>query len=250
LAVAFILVFLAGLAALLAGRTKAARLLALLVISPFAVGFVAAVFQVFPFAGSRHQTYLLPFLAAGISAALAWLPRRRAVTVLLVCAAIAPPLWVTRTTPDNNPRVMPKRDMTAAIEYLRQAVPQGAPLFVDYDTRDVLSYYLARNDASLDALRSKRVIEENIGGYRVVIPRIHSTAFRPDNALDEVAESARALGVPPGDPLWVVSTTWVWIPSLASRLPTEGYRAIDAKEFGRISVIKVSGWDQAKTAPN
>jgi len=69
LALLFMLIFVAGLAALLTGRTKAPKLTALLVISPFVVGFIAALFRVFPFAGSRHQTYLLPFLAAGISAA-------------------------------------------------------------------------------------------------------------------------------------------------------------------------------------
>src|SRR5208282_4793947 len=86
----FVLVFLAGLTALLAGRTKTPPLMAFLVISPFAVGFAAAVFQVFPFGGSRHQTYLLPFLAAGISAGLAWLPRGWPVPLLLLGVVIAP----------------------------------------------------------------------------------------------------------------------------------------------------------------
>ncbi|MGA2076377.1 MAG: glycosyltransferase family 39 protein [Terriglobia bacterium] len=76
------LVFLAGFAALVTGRTKARSLTAFLVISPLAVGFAAAVAQVFPFAGSRHQTCLLPFLAAGIAAALAWLQRGWAVPLL------------------------------------------------------------------------------------------------------------------------------------------------------------------------
>jgi Dolichyl-phosphate-mannose-protein mannosyltransferase len=248
LAVLFMLAFLAGIAALIAGRTKAPKLLPLLVISPFVVGFAAATVKVFPFAGSRHQTYLLPFLAAGLSAGLAWLPRRRAVTVLLLCAVVAPPLWVFGTTPENNLRVMPKRDMTAAIEYVRRTIPQGSPLFVDYDTRDVLSYYLARNDASLDTLHSRPVLEERLGGYRVIVPGIHSAAFRPEDALQQVAESARTLGVPPGDPLWVVSVSWVWIPSLASRLPAGG--DIETKEFGRISVIKLSNWDRAQVSEN
>lgn len=250
LAVLFMLAFLAGIAALIAGRTKAPKLLPLLVISPFIVGFAAAAFKVFPFAGSRHQAYLLPFLAAGLSAGLAWLPRRRAVTVLLVCAVIAPPLWIARTTPDNNPHIMPKRDMTAAIEFVRRTVPAGSPLFVDYDTRGVLSYYLGRNDASSDTLRSESVVDERVGGYRLVVPWIHSAAFHPDNALQQVIESARTLGVPPREPLWVVSVTWVWIPSLGSRLPARGDRDVDIKEFGRISVIKVTGWDQLRTALN
>jgi hypothetical protein len=248
LAFVFLLVFPAGLAALLAGRTKAQRLMALLVISPFVVGFGAAVFQVFPFAGSRHQTYLIPFLAAGISAALACLPRGRALPLLLLGAVIAP-LWATHTAPDNSTQTGPIANMTAAIEYVRRMVPHGAPLFVDNKTREVLRYYLARNDPGLDTLRSE-MAEERLDGYRVVgvvsrepaltrdpHPSPIVWAFRPDVALEQVHESARALGVPPGDPPcgWF-STAWSE-PSLASRLLAEGDR--DVKEFGRISVIRV-----------
>jgi Dolichyl-phosphate-mannose-protein mannosyltransferase len=246
LALLFMLVFLAGLAALLACQTKAPRLMALLVVSPFAVGFAAAIFRVFPFAGTRHQTYLLPFLAAGFSAALSWLQRGRAVPLLLLGAVIAP-FWVTHAVPDNDPRGMPIGDMTGAIEYVRRMVPQGSPLFVDHGTREVLGYYLARNDTSLDTLRSFNRVEEPLGSYRVVEPRkdMWLWSFRSDEVLEvleqQVTESARALGVPPGDPLWVVSVTWN-APSLASRLPAGRDR--DVKEFGRISVISFLGQER------
>jgi hypothetical protein len=122
--VLFLLIFVAGLAALLAGRTKAPSLMALLVISPFGVGFMAAVFRVFPLSGSRHQTYLLPFLATGISAALAWLPRARVVPLLLLGAVMAP-LGVIHSTPENDARVVPIGAMTAAIDYVGRMVPRG-----------------------------------------------------------------------------------------------------------------------------
>src|SRR5208282_2875111 len=126
--------------------------------------------------------------------------------------------------------------MTAAIEYIGRTVPRGAPLFVDYETRQVLRYYLARNDTSLDTLRSKAGVEDWLGGYRVVLPRKYVWAFAADEMLGQVNESARKLGVPLGDPLWIISAAW-FEPSLASRLPAGGDR--DVKEFGRISVIRV-----------
>jgi hypothetical protein len=237
LAFFFMLVFLAGLAALLTSRSKSRSLMALLVLSPFSLGFAAAVFQVFPFAGSRHQTYLLPFLAAGFSAALAWMRRSLTAPMLLLGVALAP-LWITLRAPDNNPRVLPIGDMTAAIDYLDRTVPHGALLFVDVQTCLVLRYYFARNDKSLDRLDSLRYDPsgERIGGYLVVAPRRDVWAFNPNEALAQVNESAQALGVPPGDPLWLVSAAWL-DPSLASRLPARLCR--DAKEFGRISVIKI-----------
>jgi hypothetical protein len=68
------------------------------------------------------------------------------------------------------------------------------------------------------------------------MPRRFVWAFNPNEALAQVNESAQALGVPLGDPLWIVSTAWT-DPPLASRLPA-GLRR-DAEEFGRISVIKI-----------
>jgi uncharacterized membrane protein len=75
MAIPLIFVYLSGIAALLVGRNGRRRSLASLIVFPFAVGFVTAIFHVFPFVGSRHQTYLLPFLAEGIAAGLTWMPR-------------------------------------------------------------------------------------------------------------------------------------------------------------------------------
>jgi len=239
----FMFVFVVGITALLARQTKAPRIMTILLILPFVAGFGAAVFQVFPFAGSRHQTYLLPFLAAGISAGFACLQRVRTVPLLLVGIVITL-LWVARAgAPDNNPRTLPKGDMTAAIEYVGQRVPRGAPLFVDHETRLVLRYYLTRNDASFDNLRSEAEVDR-LGGYRFVVSSKFLAIgavnnvweFQPNEVLQQVTESARALGLPPDDPLWVFSAAWV-NPSLASRLPTGAVQ--DGKEFGRISVIRV-----------
>jgi Dolichyl-phosphate-mannose-protein mannosyltransferase len=237
LAILLMLVFVAGLAALLAGRTKAPGITGLLVISPFVMGFVAAVLHVFPFAGSRHQTYLLPFLAVGISAALAWLPRGQAVPLLLLGVVIAP-VWVAHSAPENDPRALPRVAMTETIDYLGRTVPRGEPLFVDDVTLDDLRYYLARNETRLDTWNSNAGVEERLDGYLVVVPRMHSQiAFLPAEMVEEVTDSARALGLPPGDPLWVVSAAWKE-PSLGSRLPVGADREV--KEFGRISVIRIA----------
>jgi 4-amino-4-deoxy-L-arabinose transferase-like glycosyltransferase len=250
LAVLLMLAFAAGIVALLNHKVKSPRLMALLILSPFVLGFALAIFQVLPFAGTRHQTYLLPFLAAGIGAAFASLRRGWAVPLLLLGVLVAP-VWARRAPPDNNPRIMPKSDMTAALEYTRGAVPLGSSLFVDTETREQLEYYWGKNDKSLDALRFELGRQEQLGGYRVIVaaasylsplmqdPRLATVDFalHPDAALAEVNDSARVAGLQTGNPLWIFSVASWKSPPLASQLPT----AIDhdAKEFGEISVIRV-----------
>jgi hypothetical protein len=227
-------VFLAGLTAILAGRTKAQRLFTVLIISPFIVGLAGGVLEIFPFAGSRHQSYLVPFVAAGLSASLAWVHGRLAVRLLLAATVIAVPFKIIRIVPDNDRRIFAKRDMTSAIEYLRRTITPGTPLLVDIETRETLEYYLAKNDKDLE-ISAKRGVEEWLGGYRVVTPRELVWAFRATELPSQAANSAQELGLHPGDPFWVVSASWLDEP-LASRLSTQ--RKCAAKEFGRISVIE------------
>jgi hypothetical protein len=244
LALPSIIIFLAGVAAILVGRTKTVPLTAVLVASPFVIGFAAAVFQIFPFAGSRHQTYLLPFFAAGIAASFAWLQQRIAGIMLVAGTMVVAPIWAIRDgTPDNNRTVRPMSDMYTAMEYIRGVVPPGATLFVDYETREVLEYYLARGDKQLDRFRHKGV-EEWLGGYRVVVPAKYLWAFRPDGVQEQIHESGEALGARSGDPVWVVSDAWVEAP-LASRISTDGVSVL--KQFGRISVIRTASSDQTHT---
>jgi hypothetical protein len=226
-------VFLAGVAALLTGRTKAPRLMALLILTPFVAGFGTAIFRVLPFAGSRHQTYLLPFLAAGLAAALAWIPRKLVVPLLLAGVVYAP-LWIVRTPPDNSQRTVPMRDMTAAINYIHQVVPRDAPLYMDAKTRFILKYYLGGHDPNLDSWPHGN--DEKFGDYPVIAPRSFGWVFSSKDALTRVNESAKESGVPPGQPLWVVSVAWLDQEPLASGLSAGSYRS--AREFGAISVIE------------
>jgi Dolichyl-phosphate-mannose-protein mannosyltransferase len=226
------LAFLAGIVALLSGRTKAPRLLALLIASPFAVGLILACMHKLPFAGSRHQTYLLPFVAAGFAAAIALLPRRPALVLLLLAAAIAP-VWVVHIPLDNDARNMRIGNMTAALNYIDQNVPRSAPIFVDEKTRWILGYHLGRYDATLD---SPLLLKDHaeIGGRRVISPGIW--VFNQD-AIAQSNKAARAAGLPPGDPIWIVSIAWLE-PPLTERI--HNGTILGERSFGSISVIEAA----------
>ncbi len=140
------LIFVAGLVALLAERARAGRLTVLLIVSPFILGFIGACAHLFPFAGTQHQMYLLPFFAAGLSAAFTWVSRKAALVVLLLGIVVAP-VWAklnltpdpAESTIDNDPRVFPIGNMYAALDAIHRDVPAGAPLFVDGEKRGLSS---------------------------------------------------------------------------------------------------------------
>jgi hypothetical protein len=227
-------IFLAGILAVVTGRGKAPRLIALLIVTPFVVGFVTALVQVLPFAGSRHQTYLLPFFAVGYGAALLWIPRRLAALLLVLALAVSP-IWLAGNRPDNNQRTVPISDMKAAIGYIHLTVSNGAPLFVDDETHYMLRYYLGRDDKSLDSLRLQGI--EKLSGHPVFHPATFGWTFNPNQVLMQVNEAAKAGGVPAGASLWIVSDNWLNSP-IASQLPAEKLRS--AREFGPISVIEAA----------
>jgi 4-amino-4-deoxy-L-arabinose transferase-like glycosyltransferase len=228
-----LLLFTAGVVALLAGRTRASRLMGLLTFAPFIIGLIAALMHVFPFAGSRHQTYLLPFVAAALAAAFTWIPRRFAPLALLPVAALAL-LFIPRNPPDNNPRFLSMRDMTATIDYINQTIPRSAPLFVDEQTRFVLGYYLGRNDARLDAPRAIWT-NPTIGDYRLVSSS--DWLFVPDDAIADANKLAHGIGLPAGDALWIVSAAWRADP-LDRRIHTG--TPFRSRNFGSNSIIETA----------
>ncbi len=231
-----LLLFAAGLAAIVLGRTKSSKVRAVLIASPFVVGFAAGVLSVFPFAGSRHQAYLLPFLAAGIAASLGWLDRRAAVSMLLAGLIVAAPLWVMRAVPDNNIQILRKNDMREAVRDIHRDIPAGSTLFVDYSTRAELEYYLAKNDPQLDALHGRPTVEW-LGGYRVVVPENYLWSFKSGEVLPQMNKAAGVLHLSSSQPLWIFWTGWVEA-SLVSGL-SPGLVS-SAKEFGHTSLIRTT----------
>jgi hypothetical protein len=238
----FCIVFLAGLLALLIGRAdtiagtvKDSRLLAALIVFTFVVGFIQSLMKMFPFAGTREQAYLVPFFAAGLAAALKWIPRGFAPPVLALGVAFAA-IWATVITADNDPRIYHVRDMRAAVNYINGAVPAGAPLFVDEQTRLELSYYLGRDDASLDRFDRHVDNDQVLNGHRIISSPGNSWMFSLGQPLTLIDRSAQAAGVAPGSSIWIVSLQYPKPIPLASVLPPA--TSSNAKAWGGVSVIE------------
>lgn len=124
-----------GLVVLVKKRRASALLLAL----PFLLDAGASLMDAYPYGGTRHSAFLLLFASAAIGAALSAMSAGRLWPSAVLVAVLAP---VGFSTVLGAPERDSARRMRAAIDGLRAAAPAGSLLFMDYETGNVLDYYL------------------------------------------------------------------------------------------------------------
>jgi hypothetical protein len=109
---------------------------------------------------------------------------------------------------------------------------------VDEETRLELSYYLGKDDASLDSYYRQLGNEQLLKGHRIVSQKEYLFSFSPGETLATANQAARGIGASPGSPMWIISVRWPGTVPLASLLPTADIQ--NAKSFGAISLIEAA----------
>jgi hypothetical protein len=187
--------FLAGIVHLARRRRPSAILLAL----PFLLGLGAGLLRLYPYGGTRHSAYLLPFACAAIGVSVAAGGRRRLWLAILTAAVLFPllfgkPIWSAPR------RSLPK--MKLAIARIRKAAPPGSLLFADYRTAAVLSYYLGWREHDPERQGPERFWETDTGAYCLV----RSQFWTPGPKLlgDEVDRLIKVYRLPPNQRFWVI----------------------------------------------
>ncbi|MFC1862844.1 hypothetical protein ACFL1Z_02695 [Thermodesulfobacteriota bacterium] len=194
--------------------------LVLLLVGPLVLGCFGAILHLFPFSATRHVSYLLPFMAVGLSfAAFRWL-KYSTIAATLLC--LIGPVWLmwSMAKPEmgvnNHPKWMPRVEMARALKFLSSEVPTNQPLMVDLQTYLELEYYLGNN-------RPKR------------LPSKH-WAFNRQNFMPFVHRVSDKLRAKPGETLWAMSTGWHNHPPLKTTVLKR--LLVRSKQFGQISLIQ------------
>lgn len=104
---------------------------------PFAFNCAAALVRAYPYGGTRHSAFLIPFGLAAVAVALSWLLKDRLALGIIITLAVA--LVCNLLVP--SAKGQRKQDMTAAINALRN-LPAGEPIFTDYQSGLLLGHYL------------------------------------------------------------------------------------------------------------
>src|SRR6266404_7618209 len=99
--------------------------------------------------------------------------------------------------------------MIAATNAIRQSVPPGDLILVDYQSSVLLAYYLCGPSVIVptDATHSKSD-GFNCGGQLVVSTTNHVWKLTPGNLSPEFGKMARAHRLNPGDRVWVFQAGW------------------------------------------
>ncbi len=185
------------------------RQLGFLLLLPFAINFIAALADVYPYGGTRHNAYLAIFAMPPIAIAVArWNPKwkwAKAVAVgaaLLICNFTVTPAGAY-IKPKNQKREL----MEAAVHYLRVSAPPGSAILTDYESGLLLSYYLCNRDITHRGEPLGSFYQSRCGEYETVslLPRLW--VFRSEAFPAQIGEVAKTLRQ--GQQLWLFQAGFI-----------------------------------------
>ena len=203
------------------GPDATSHQLVILLVLPFVVGAGAAIARIYPYGGTRHSAFLIIFGVAGVSLAMAWAVKENirrgialAILVVALCNAFGMPHrpYILR---EDQSRIQINR----AAEFIRSQIPPSDLIFVDYQTRLLLGYYVCPEQPVPFTAAVGSLELFACGNHRVAAAGPDLYIFTSDNFLPRWNQLARTLNA--GQKVWVVQAGWdVNLPNeLQRRLP-------------------------------
>ena len=184
--------------------------LATLLILPFVVGAGAAIARIYPYAGTRHSAFLIMFAVAGVSLALAWSVKENlrwgialAILVVAVCNAFGKPHRPYIVREDQS-----RMQMARATVFIRSQIPQADLIFVDYQTRLLLGYYVCPQQPVPFSAPIGSLEQFQCGNHRAAAASPDLYIFTADNFLPKWNQLTRSLPLKSGQNVWLVQAGW------------------------------------------
>jgi hypothetical protein len=210
---------------------------------PFAVGAGAAIDRIYPYGGTRHSAFLIMFAVAGVSFFLARLTKQRigsgfalAILIVTICNAFGQPHRPYMLREDQS-----RMQMVRAIGFIHAQVPQSDMIFVDYQTRLLLGYYLCPDQPVSFSAPVGSFEEFRCNGYQVVAAGPDLYTFTTDNFSPRWSQLSRSIALKSGQAVWVVQAGWEveLAHELQSKFPERP--GLDPQSFGRnITIFRLA----------
>ncbi len=176
-----------------------------LLIFPFAVNCAAALARVYPYGGTRHSAFLLPFALAGVSVAVAFFLKSRIALGIFAAATIA---LLCNLFPSHRGNNVSRTDqssvnMKAAMDFLQQQVASAEPLFADYQTSLMLDYYLCQGRPVAMNRSVPGFLSYECGGHKVIATDWNTDIFTAGSFREQWREMLSRFNLPADSKVWV-----------------------------------------------
>jgi hypothetical protein len=209
------------------------KLLAILLTLPFAVTCAAALAGKYPYGGTRHSAWLIPFALAGVSLAVAGLFAERPLRAISLGVLI---VGLCHAFPAHRQPYMARDDqgrahMDQAVQFMRAEIPLSEPIFSDFQSRLLLGHYLCGQtvtsyDRSVAGFRGA-----NCHGLHLIATTADTFVFTPQTFMRKWQELVENVGLRPGEKVWIVEEGWnVDLPGELKSFPE--FRDLDVRFFG------------------
>lgn len=207
--------------------------LALFLVLPFVINCGLALAGVYPYGGSRHNSYLALFAIPGMAVGLAhwrispaWLKPAAIVAVLAFCNFFPKPLG-EYIEPRNQNREL----MIASSDLLRQSNTPNSVIFTDQQGYELLNYYLCGSQTFDFEERYPEFLEAPCLGPRVIVR--HQFNFRADTFAQQLHELQQKYNLESGTKVWLFQAGWYIDKDIALRADFEKAGCDTPHEYGR-----------------
>jgi hypothetical protein len=230
--VAALLLYIAAIV-ILARRERDARIsqptrrqLLLLTILPLVVNCALGLKDLYPFGGTRHNSYLAIFIFPALALALnqwkvkvPWLKASVIGLVLLLCNLFPSPTGEYIRHRDQN-----RKEILSAVRFLRERAGQAKPIVTDNQGGLLLSYYLCGSKVVPFSGLNQHFSEAPCGDLKVYSLDPRQWIFRAGTFANDLIALKNASGLPGGQRVLIFQSGWL--------VDNEGDFRAELKQFG------------------
>jgi len=201
---------------------------------PFLVACALAIGGKYPYGGTRHSAFLVPFAIAGASVAIDFLLKGRLKSGFVVAALIlfSSALFGKPHRPYITRADQSSAHMQQAVRFLREHVRPGESILTDYQSGLLLGHYLCEQKPMVFNTSVTGFEEFTCQGLRVISTGPQVQIFSDATFLDPRlwASLSDGFGVLAGQKVWVLQAGWDL--GLAAQGPLKSFgKNIEVSEF-------------------
>ncbi len=210
------ILFLMGIVLLIVDRSEpkkipSSRLIAVLLISPFVVNWIAVAAGLYPYGRTRQCAYLAIFAIAGVSFAVSRMARVGTLGTLVVALGVVTACHAFGTLQGRDMLPLSEQrheNMDHLIEFIRAHVAPADVIFTDRATSFQLRYYLCAKrtvefDRTPDGLETFRC-----PGFRVISTGAYDGELKASTFQEQLDRATAEFSIHADTNFWVVQGGW------------------------------------------